>query len=297
MKLSVCTISFRHHLISIEELARWAQAHGFQGIELWGAHARNLATQPQYGLDWLSRFGLQVSMVSDYLPLEGAADELWSRLDQLSALASHWGARKLRTFAGNTGSATSSSGERRLVAERLRGACERLAARGQLLLVETHPRTLADTTASTVRLLSEVNHPALKINFDVLHVWEAGEDPASSLALLRKDVAHFHLKNVSSRELLDVFSPANVYSASGSRRGMVPLFEGAFDYRAFLADLAADGQLEASLEWFGDDVKWTLSHDREAVQQLSSRHALRAQNAAEPRDVAQRRVSSPGGLR
>jgi 3-dehydroshikimate dehydratase len=68
---------------------------------------------------------------------------------------------------------------------------------------------------------------------------------------------------------LDVFAPDNVYSAAGSRLGMVPLFEGAFDYDAFLADLACDSRLEASLEWFGDDVMSTLSHDRHAIEQLS----------------------------
>ena len=43
MNVAVCTISFRHQLISIDELASWAQAQRFQGIELWGVHARNLA--------------------------------------------------------------------------------------------------------------------------------------------------------------------------------------------------------------------------------------------------------------
>jgi len=274
VKLSVCTISFRHHLISIEELARWVQTHGFQGLELWGAHARNLALQPEYGLEWLSCFGLHVSMLSDYLPLEGSPDELWSKLESLSRLAAHWGTRKLRTFAGSSGSAAMPVQERRVVVARLRAVCDWLAERGQVLLVETHPRTLADNAAATLRLLSDVDHPGLRVNFDVLHLWEAGDDPTAALALLRQHVSHFHLKNVSSRDFLEVFAPGNVYSAAGSRRGMVPLFEGAFDYRTFLADLAAERQLEASLEWFGDDVKRTLSRDREAVQQLALKQLM-----------------------
>ena len=43
MKLSICTISFRHHLHSIDQLAHFAKTKGFQGIELWGVHAKNLA--------------------------------------------------------------------------------------------------------------------------------------------------------------------------------------------------------------------------------------------------------------
>ncbi|MDF3064505.1 MAG: 3-dehydroshikimate dehydratase [Polyangiaceae bacterium] len=269
MNLAICTISFRHHLISIEEVARWAQAHRFQGIELWGAHARSLAGDEKYGAEWLAEYGLAVLMLSDYLPLDAPLDELWAKLEQLSALARRWETRKLRTFAGRLGSAETSAAARARVVERLRGACQRLADRGQLLLVETHPSTLADTAESTLQLLAEVDHPALRVNFDVLHVWEAGDDPLGALARLRPHVSHLHLKNVSRRERLDVFAPANVYSAAGSRVGMVPLFEGVFDYQSFLADLPGDSLWDASLEWFGDDVKGTLSRDRRAIELLA----------------------------
>lgn len=269
MNLAVCTISFRHHLISMEEVARWAKAHGFEGIELWGAHARNLAQEAEYGAEWLRDYGLTVLMLSDYLPLEAPAEVVWSQLEQLSGLARRWGTRKLRTFAGRVGSAQASAEERARVVDRLRGACQRLADRGQALLVETHPATLADTADSTLRLLEEVNHPALRLNFDVLHVWEGGDEPTVALERLRPHVSHFHLKNVTQRERLEVFAPANVYSPAGSRVGMVPLFEGVFDYRTFLANLAGDPRLDASLEWFGDDVKSTLSRDRLALAQLA----------------------------
>lgn len=273
MKLSVCTISFRHHLISIEELARWAQAHAFDGVELWGAHAKNLWSEPHYDEAWLgSCFGLRVSMLSDYLPLDGPIDALWAKLDRLCELASRWGTHKLRTFAGSTSTAATTSADRRRIVERLRAACERAQAQGMNLLVETHPHTLADSTEATLRLLAEVNHPALRINFDVLHLWEAGDEPAHALTRLRNHVSHFHLKNIGSREFLGVFAPANVYSAAGTRSGMVPLFEGAFDYAGFLAELACDEQLEASLEWFGDDVRRTLDHDRRALAILGRRH-------------------------
>lgn len=270
MRLSVCTISFRHHLISMPELAAWAQAEGFDGIELWGVHAANLAVRPEYGASWLGSFGLEVPMLSDYLPLEGTNEELHHKLQLLSALARHWGATRLRTFAGRVGSAAASAAQRRHVVARLREACEALHPQGVFLLVETHPDTLADTAAATERLIAEVAHPALRINFDVLHVWEAGDDPAAALARLAPHIGHFHLKNVSSRERLDVFAPSNVYSAAGSRQGMVPLFEGAFDYREFLAELVMDARLTASLEWFGDDVQRTLLEDRRALGRLAS---------------------------
>jgi 3-dehydroshikimate dehydratase len=51
---------------------------------------------------------------------------------------------------------------------------------------------------------------------------------------------------------------------------MVSLFDGAFDYRKFLADLVLEPRLEASLEWFGGDVQKVLSRDREALSQLEA---------------------------
>lgn len=280
MDLSLCTISFRHHLLSIEDLAVWARANQFQGLELWGIHALNLAQNPTYGRDWLAGYGLAVRMISDYLPLDGDQEEALAKVRRLGSLAQRWGAPRLRTFAGQQGSTQTSAALRQHWTRRLRRLCEEAAGMGLVLLVETHPNTLADTAASTLRLLEEVDHPALAINFDVLHVWEGGDDPAAALAELRPWIGHFHLKNVAARELLDVFAPANVYAAAGSRKGMVPLFEGAFDYRRFLPLILADRDNGASLEWFGGDVQTVLARDRAQIHQLSGRHARQSSRLA-----------------
>ena len=101
MNLSVCTITFRHQLISIAEIAKWSVANGFQGIELWGAHATNLEDQPEYGKEWLSSYALKTSMLSDYLPLFEGNDALYFKVQRLCRLAKHWGATKIHTFDGN----------------------------------------------------------------------------------------------------------------------------------------------------------------------------------------------------
>jgi 3-dehydroshikimate dehydratase len=277
MKLSICTISFRHQLVSIDQLVHWAKANHFQGIELWGVHAKNLSEQPSYNRDWLAGFGLFTSMISDYLPLQGPETIAFQKVQQLCLLAKHWGATKLRTFAGHLGSHQVSDAERDDITRRMQDICQWTAQHGITLIVEIHPGTLADTMESTVRLLKEVNQPNLKINFDVLHVWESGANPIEAFHLLKQDIEHFHLKNISSAELLSVFSPPNVYSASGSREGLVPLFEGAVDYQAFLEFLMQQPDqtfhhMDASLEWFGDHCKKTLSEDRYKIQQLQQTH-------------------------
>ncbi|MAL97377.1 MAG: 3-dehydroshikimate dehydratase [Alteromonadaceae bacterium] len=284
MDISLCTISFRHHLTSIESIAGWASRNRFQGIELWGVHALNLATEAQYGAEWLNQYRLRASMLSDYLPLDGDETLALSRTRTLAQLATRWGAPQLRTFAGQRSSAATPAPLRRQWVRRLRRLCEELQEQDLLLLVETHPGTLADTANSTRQLLEEVDHPALRINFDVLHVWEAGDDPISVLAELQPWVAHFHLKNITRRDQLGVFAPGNVYAPAGTREGMVPLMQGAFGYSEFLPLIVNQHGVGASLEWFGNDVQPVLAQDLAQIRQLQST----GRSCLGQRDVGQR---------
>ncbi|GGE82938.1 sugar phosphate isomerase/epimerase family protein [Priestia taiwanensis] len=270
MKLSICTISFRHYLYSIDQLAHFAKDSGFQGIELWGVHAKNLADDNNYSADWLASYGLKTSMLSDYLPLEASYPVMMEEARHVSMLAKRWGTNKIRTFVGKEGSADTNEEKRKELTKRLRILCEFFEENGQQLLVETHPSTLTDSLPSTLRLLEETNHPALRINFDVLHMWESGVDPVAAMKQLRPFISHFHFKNIASREYLDVFAPHNVYAASGSREGMVPLFEGEVNYNEFLEEALANGEIEASLEWFGPNVKNVLKQDADEVKKVAS---------------------------
>ncbi|WP_026582574.1 sugar phosphate isomerase/epimerase family protein [Bacillus sp. J33] len=268
MKLSLCTISFRHHLQSIDQIAHFAQTHGFQGIELWGVHAKNLAEDIHYGSEWLSSYNLETSMLSDYLPLDAPIPVLMTEMQRLCALAHRWGTKKIRTFAGSKGSADISRLERIELVSRMKMLCKIAEAEGQTLLVETHPNTLTDNPSSTLQLLEETDHPALRVNFDVLHIWESGVDPIYALKQLRPYVSHFHFKNIESRSQLGVFAPNNVYAAAGSREGMISLFEGAVDYRTFLRESADMIEMEASLEWFGPNVKDILAKDSREIKKV-----------------------------
>lgn len=268
MELSVCTISFRHHLISLPEIAQWAAQNQFQALELWGVHALNLSDQPQFNARWLAAFDLRTSMISDYLPMDGDERIALNKMRTLCRLANRWQAGKIRTFAGKQSATAVDAPALAGMVRRLRRFCDLAADHGLQLLVETHPNTYADSTATTLDLLQRVQHPALKVNFDVLHIWEAGEDPASAWQALAPAVAHLHLKNIRHRQNLTVFSPDNVYSAAGTRAGMVPLFEGACDYTEFLTRLPQNISHSASLEWFGGFVKRVLKNDRQLIQAL-----------------------------
>ena len=283
MKLSICTISFRHQLISIDQLVSWVRSNHFQAIELWGVHAMNLAEQPNYNKEWLAGYGLYTSKISDYLPLQGSELESYSKVQKLCLLAKHWGARKLRTFAGNQGSKNVNKEERMQMTVRLKKICQWTELHGITLIVETHPNTLADNIDSTLALIDQVAHPNLKINFDVLHVWESGANTIEAFETLKPFIQHFHLKNIRSSDFLHVFSPPNVYSASGSREGMVSIFDGEVDYQKFLTHLISNQStpnglnvrdMDASLEWFGDQCKETLNLDRYKIQRLEQHREI-----------------------
>ncbi|MBY0158062.1 sugar phosphate isomerase/epimerase [Cytobacillus pseudoceanisediminis] len=275
MKLSLCTISFRHHLQSIDQIAHYAQTNGFQGIEIWGVHAKNLAEDIHYGSEWLSSYNLETTMLSDYLPLDAPLPVLMTEMQKLCAMAHRWGTKKIRTFAGTKGSADISRLERIELVSRMKMLCKMAEAEGQMLLVETHPNTLTDNPSSTLQLIEETDHSALRVNFDVLHIWESGVDPIFALKQLRPYISHFHFKNIQSRSQLGVFAPNNVYAAAGSREGMVSLFEGAVDYRMFLREASNLMEMDASLEWFGPNVKDILTKDsKEIMRVLQAEKAL-----------------------
>ncbi|MFD5850999.1 sugar phosphate isomerase/epimerase [Cytobacillus oceanisediminis] len=275
MKLSLCTISFRHHLQSIDQIAHYAQTNGFQGIEIWGVHAKNLAEDIHYGSEWLSSYNLETTMLSDYLPLDAPLPVLMTEMQKLCALAHRWGTKKIRTFAGTKGSADISRLERIELVSRMKMLCKMAEAEGQMLLVETHPNTLTDNPSSTLQLIEETDHSALRVNFDVLHIWESGVDPIFALKQLRPYISHFHFKNIQARSQLGVFAPNNVYAAAGSREGMVSLFEGAVDYRMFLREASNLMEMDASLEWFGPNVKDILTKDsKEIMRVLQAEKAL-----------------------
>ena len=128
-------------------------------------------------------------------------------------------------------------------------------------------------------MLNDVNHAHLKINFDVIHLWEAGDDPQQAFRSLAPYINHMHLKNISHYVLLDNFKPENVYSPAGNRTGMIGVFEGAFDFQNFLQFVIRQNQinwqtLDTSLEWFEDNVLHTLNKDRQAIEALQRQYAL-----------------------
>ncbi|WP_377136718.1 sugar phosphate isomerase/epimerase family protein [Rubritalea spongiae] len=249
------------------ELTDWARANRFAGIEMWGGHARSLKHREIYDADWLKAKGMYVSMLSDYIDFTKCEADFLSAAEELLEMTTNWNCKKLRVFAGSKGSDVMPFHERVQLVIYLKQLCALAEARGIYVLVETHPNTFADSLRSTQWLLDEVGHDHLRLNFDVLHVWESGADPVEAFHKLEAQIMHVHLKNVSERSKLGVFAPGNVYSASGSREGMVSLFDGELDFQHFF-DACDLEHLDASLEWFGRDIYAVLASDAAKLASL-----------------------------
>lgn len=253
MKVNACSVAFRHLDVSAAGLARYALQEGFDGLEIWMPHARTLTEE------WASLPARpEVPMLAGYLPL-GQPDFDVAEAESLCALTRQWRAGRLRLFAGHLGSAEAGPEQRDAILRDLRTTARLAASHGIRLAVETHPGTLADGVAQTLKLLEDLDHPAIGLNFDVLHVWESGADPIVAQERLAPHILHYHLKNVTARDRLTVFDPGNVHDPDGGRQGMCPLFDGMLDYAHILT--ALPWATEASLEWFGPNPTETMTAD------------------------------------
>lgn len=266
MRFSLCTISFRHQLISFQEISSFARKHRFDGIEMWGIHGERLYEHARHAteleLSTLRREHIHISMLSDYLNIDDESEfrNTVERCDRLIQLAVWLGSPRIRTFAGQKSSKAISKAERERYIERLLVLCDRCSKSGVQLIVEIHPGTLADSLSSTMELLHEVGKDKLRLNFDVMHVWEFGGDIMEHYEALEKWVDYFHLKNVTSANDVGLFEPENVYAASGKRQGMSRLRDGIIDYCEVLKRIE-NRDCYAALEWFGPDPLKVLEQE------------------------------------
>ncbi|MFO7918350.1 MAG: sugar phosphate isomerase/epimerase [Anaerolineae bacterium] len=85
--------------------------------------------------------------------------------------------------------------KRELVAERVYGLGEEAASRGVILAVEPHSGTALDLPDKTEWLLEEVNHPAVRLNFDISHFDVMGLDIDECVSQMAPYAVHTHVKD------------------------------------------------------------------------------------------------------
>ncbi|WP_304618388.1 sugar phosphate isomerase/epimerase family protein [Paracoccus sediminilitoris] len=265
MRVHACSVALRHDRITAPGLAAQVLDAGFDGLEIWAPHAEALQA------DWaaLARRPV-VPMLSGYLPVGTPAFDAQDAL-RLVGLTTRWQAGRLRLFAGGVGWDAASGDDRAAITRDLRIVADMAQDHGIRIAIETHPGTLADSLPATLALMQGLDHPAVGLNVDILHVWEGGTDPLAALPVLAPHLLHLHLKNVTARDRLSVFAPGNVHDAAGSRDGMCPLFDGVLDYRTILSNVPND--VDMSLEWFGPAPMATMTADLGRIRSLAARRA------------------------
>lgn len=223
MKLCCCTIAFRDEPLE-RQLPRLREL-GYDGAEVWMKHLEGRSDADLDALRRLAeRVGLDLEVVAPYMWLTQTPEllmETYRIVERAIACARRLGCPKIRTF---TDSGPTGIGSDRATPAHWASAVtalRRITAMAPDLrfVVETHGQTLADTPASTLRLLHEVGAPNLCVNFQPSRQFGL----ADAWGQLRDHVEHMHLHN---------------QTADGKGTWVE---EGVVDFAALLQRIAADG--------------------------------------------------------
>lgn len=116
--------------------------------------------------------------------------------------------------------------KKELIAERVHGLGEYAASQGVVFGVEPHSGTSFDTPQKAIWLMAQVNHPAVRLNFDI---------------------SHFDIIGIGIAECVPEMAPLSVHTHVKDQRGIYPKHEfltpgsGPFDFVHYLAAMHQAG--------------------------------------------------------
>ncbi|MFC7374990.1 MULTISPECIES: sugar phosphate isomerase/epimerase family protein [unclassified Brachybacterium] len=250
IRSGLCSVSFRD--LSVGQVADLAADAGLHCIE-WGSDVHVPAgdvAAARSARKATRAAGLEVASYGSYLRCDGTADSVAEEAAALLDSARELGAPRVRIWAGRRGSRETSPEQRRMLVSRIRETAVAAADADVELGLEWHGGTLTDEIDSTLQLLNEVDHPAVRT------YWQPHQDQPRAAAIrdLRTSLPH-----VST---LHVFSwwPA-------ARR--LPLAERAELWRdAFEIVRVHDRDHDALLEFVPGDDPASLAREAETLHAL-----------------------------
>ncbi len=65
------------------------------------------------------------------------------------------------------------------------------------ILIEPEPGLLIQNSQEFVELMSKIESPCVKLNFDIGHFFCVGEDPSQTIYKLAEYIEHFHIEDIS----------------------------------------------------------------------------------------------------
>lgn len=187
MKTSFCMMGFGYTPEIAERCITLAGTLGYDAIEFWKQYLDTA------DLDWTrdlcEKHGLTVLQLCPYFDFstsQGTCDESLREAERFIGYARQLGAPWIRTYTLNTPSAQATDEQWERSVGALKQICDAGAAHGIIFPVETHQvihhgPTLADTSASTLRLLELVDRPNLKVALQTPLLGETSEQSAERL--------------------------------------------------------------------------------------------------------------------
>lgn len=173
----LCSVTFRD--LDVPAVVDHARAAGLECLE-WAGDVHvppGDLTAARTARVLTEQAGLAVASYGSYLRFVGADEEVRAEGEAVIAAARALGAPRIRVWASRTGSADATAEERALIVRRIREFAERAAAHGIGVGLEFHGRTLTDEIGSTLRLLDEIDHPAVR------SYWQPHQDMPDGEAL------------------------------------------------------------------------------------------------------------------
>ena len=187
----------------VEAVIAKAAEFGYDGIEWRGGPQGHLQPDMPSKAKALLRqrcsdAGLISLAVTAYTGfVSTSAEERQANVDELrryADLAAEVGASYVRTFLGELpkGIQIDSSIYENIL-ECLNLAADHAASAGVSIAIEPHDDFVRSSTI--VPILSRIQHPALRVIWDIGNAFAAGEDPAEGMALLKDRLAYVQVKD------------------------------------------------------------------------------------------------------
>src|SRR5262249_37560417 len=173
-------------------------------------------------------------------------------------LARELGARCITTEPGGPiGPGESWSSALVLFVEMLKPVVTHAEKEGVQLLIEPEPGLLIEKADQFLEFMQHLDSPAVGLNFDIGHFYCVGDDPASTVPNLARDIRPFHLEDIAATRIHHHLIPG----------------EGAIDFAATLRAIRAIGYrgwITIELYPYVDDPDGAASTARRRVMEIMS---------------------------